>query len=351
MIKSLVTRKIQIFKNLAGNHYLRKKVNYIIEDANWAIRDVGYQITSRTPESRMTTSFEGIKNSIIHFGSINTIPIKNNHIIQWPHKSNRIIVTCFHVSPGDPRVELIGKLDKRIDLWHTSCSITKKELIRHGASEEKVKVIPLGIDLDKFYPASSEAKKELRNKFEIPYGKIVIGSFQKDGNGWGEGLEPKLIKGPDIFLKVISRLKEDFDIHCLLSGPARGYIKKGLEEMNIPYTHKYYENPWEVAECFRACDLYIMASRVEGGPKSILESLASGVPLVATKVGMVTDVLQEGQDAFLAEPEDAVMISEKVHFLLHNTTQTERFTSNGLEKVKLYSWDKIAERYHSELYS
>lgn len=351
LTSQLIARKVQILRNLVENYYSKKKVYYIVEAKKWSISDDGYQITSRIPESRMTTSFKGIKNSLIHFGSINTVPIKNNQLIQWPDKSNKIIITWFHISSDDPRADLIGELDNRIDLWHTSCSITKKELIRRGASEEKIKVIPLGVDLHKFYPPAYEDKKKLRKKFGIPEERIVVGSFQKDGSGWGEGLEPKLIKGPDIFLKVIARLKEDFDIHCLLSGPARGYIKKGLEEMNIPYTHRYYRNPWEVAECFRTCDLYIMASRVEGGPKSILESLASGVPLIATKVGMAPDVLQDGQNAFLAEPDDVMAISEKAHLLLHNPTLTRRFISNGLNKIKLYSWDKIAELYQSELYS
>ena len=46
-------------------------------------------------------------------------------------------------------------------------------------------------------------KTDLRKKFNIPQSAFVIGSFQKDGNGWGEGNEMKLIKGPDILINVL----------------------------------------------------------------------------------------------------------------------------------------------------
>ena len=50
----------------------------------------------------------------------------------------------------------------------------------------------------------------------IDQNKILIGSFQKDGDGWGDGNVPKLIKGPDLFLKTIKILKEDFSMEKII---------------------------------------------------------------------------------------------------------------------------------------
>jgi len=79
-------------------------------------------------------------------------------------------------------------------------------LIEYGVKEEKIVVIPLGIDLSIFKPYSEKERKKLRKKLKIPLDKTIIGSFQKDGIGWGEGLKPKWEKGPDIFCKVIKKI-------------------------------------------------------------------------------------------------------------------------------------------------
>ena len=51
--------------------------------------------------------------------------------------------------------------------------------------------------------------------------------------GWKEGLKPKMIKGPDIFLKVVELINKKYKIKILLTGPARGYLINGLKKRKI----------------------------------------------------------------------------------------------------------------------
>jgi glycosyltransferase involved in cell wall biosynthesis len=133
----------------------------------------------------------------------------------------------------------------------------------------------------------------------------VVGSFQKDGNGWGEGLEPKLIKGPDIFIETMEQLKSKIpELFVLLTGPARGYVKSGLERLGIPYRHIFLKNYPEIGRQFSAIDLYLVTSRQEGGPKAILESMAAGTPLVTTRVGQAMDIVRHGQNGWMVDVED-----------------------------------------------
>ena len=60
----------------------------------------------------------------------------------------------------------------------------------------------------------------------------------------------------------------------------------------------------EIAKLFQTLDLYVVASRQEGGPKAILESMASGVPLVTTRVGQAMDLVKHGENAFMTDVED-----------------------------------------------
>jgi glycosyltransferase involved in cell wall biosynthesis len=216
---------------------------------------------------------------------------------------------------------------------------------------DRIVVIPLGVNLKYFSPPTPAEKRRIREQLKIPLDKFVIGSFQKDGNGWGEGLEPKLIKGPDIFCDVVEKLARKYDIFVLLTGPARGYVKKRLEKANIPYLHHYLDDPNKVARYFKVVDLYMVTSREEGGPKAILESMASGVPLVSTKVGMAPDVIKDGENGYLVDVEDVEGLYARACEVIESKALQGMFMKNGQETAKEYSWDNIADLYYQRLYS
>jgi len=322
----------------------------VIEGANWVIDHVGHSITTnlRDISSTVTITFRGVRNSIVHFGSINTFMAGGK--LRLPHKSNRIIVTWFHISPGDRRVELISEAVKYVEMWHTSCNITRDRLIEFGVPKEKITVIPLGVNLNIFSVPTPQQKENIRSKLGIPKEKIVIGSFQKDGDGWGEGLKPKLIKGPDIFCNVVEELSRRYDLFVILTGPARGYVKRRLESSGIPYSHHFLNDPDEVAFYYKALDLYIATGRCEGGPKSLVESLASGVPLVSTRAGMAPDIIEDGKNGFLCEIEDVGGIVEKSIRAIEHTPSTKEMIQNGLRAVQQFSWQNIARKYQEQLY-
>ncbi|MBV6391451.1 MAG: D-inositol-3-phosphate glycosyltransferase [Anaerolineales bacterium] len=223
----------------------------------------------------------------------------------------RIAFSYFHGLPntGD---DLMDRVYNGLQLHHERVArvqVTHTEMrdvvLSAGIDPSKVFLIPIGINLDYFPAQSAERKKATRGKLDIPQSAFVIGSFQKDGVGWGDGMEPKLIKGPDVFLETIRRLKGEIpELFVLLTGPARGYVKHGLDEMGVPYKHAYYKHYPEVAEMFAALDLYIVASRQEGGPKAVLESMASGVPLVTTRVGQAMDIVRHGVNGWMTDVEN-----------------------------------------------
>ncbi|MFN8384176.1 MAG: glycosyltransferase family 4 protein [Anaerolineales bacterium] len=183
-----------------------------------------------------------------------------------------------------------------------------------GIDPSKVFLIPIGINVDFFPFRTVEQKQSARSELGISSSAFVVGSFQKDGVGWEEGLEPKLIKGPDVFLSTMELLKKDVgsDLFVLLSGPSRGYVKRGLEQLQIPYKHLYIKSYPDVAKLFQASDAYLVASRQEGGPKAILESMASGVPIITTRVGQAMDLVKHGVNGWMADVEDAESLARYI---------------------------------------
>ncbi len=239
---------------------------------------------------------------------------------------NRIGFSYFHGAPGSGEAEFdavyagLSRHHERISRIQVSHMEMRDAVLRTGIEASKVFVIPIGINLDYFPYRNMEMKQVARRELNIPQTAFVVGSFQKDGVGWGDGMEPKLIKGPDIFVETIKRLKKEIpELFVMLSGPARGYVKKGLKEAGIPYRHIYLKSYPEIAKLFQTLDLYVVSSRQEGGPKAILESMASGVPLVTTCVGQAMDLVKHGENAFMTAVEDVDALTSYALQIYHSS--------------------------------
>lgn len=328
---------LDLIFNIITNH----KLIYIVEDGGWSIMQDGLAITSSLKEKlegRISLNHLGSRNKIIHFGSINTFYNKNG--IKNVHPSNKVIVTWFHIEENDFRLKNLNAIEKSVDLLHTSCQMTKEILIKNGFNEKKIKVIPIPVDTDLFKPAK-EDKKIIRKKLSLPLDKFIIGSFQKDGTGWEEGIEPKLIKGPDIFcdqVKIISEKLGKDNIHVLLTGPARGYVKNRLSKDGISFSHHFLNKYEKIVKYYQALDLYIISSRAEGGPKALLESWACKTPLISTPVGMVRDYGKNNENLIQIES-------------IKDIKTTQKAIANGLHTVTTnLSLKVLSSRYFTELY-
>lgn len=230
----------------------------------------------------------------------------------YQYDNVRITGSFFHGRPGtgnenfDSRFELLKKRHSRISRIQVTNKAFREVILDTGIAPHKVQVIPIGINLDFFCMQTEPLMQRARSRFDIPRTVTVIGSFQKDGAGWSAGSRPKTVKGPDVFLRTIEILKPSVpDLHVLLSAPARGYVKDGLERLGVPYRHVILDEYSRVGELYNCLDLCLVTSRDEGGPKAVLESMASGIPLVSTSVGQATDLIRHGENGWLADSEDA----------------------------------------------
>ena len=119
----------------------------------------------------------------------------------------------------------------------------------------------------------------------------MVGSFQRDTEGH-DLLSPKLIKGPDIFIKIVSNLyKSNKNLKIVLAGKRRQYVITELENQNIPY--KYFEmTDFDMLnELYNILDLYLVTSRLEGGPQALVECGLTKTPIISTDVGIANKIL------------------------------------------------------------
>jgi glycosyltransferase involved in cell wall biosynthesis len=345
------------YKYLFNNQYLKLKniltnefysLSYIVEPKHWTTYWIGKNIAKnlnrqKLIKTRVSEIPAGIKHQIIHFGSRNTYFDTKNL------DKNKVILTWYHLDPNFDNEFFIKRNKGKIDLFHTSSSITKNELIKLGINKDKIIMINIGVDLDIFKNKRDTFRKNVRNKLGIAQNRFVIGSFQKDGVGWEEGLEPKLIKGPDILIEVMKKMKKQINPFVLLSGPARGYVKKEFGKNQIDFIHINARDFKEMSNLYQALDLTLVTSRTEGGPKQILEAMACGVPLVTTPVGLSFDLLGKNYP-YISKKTNGKELSQLVLKIYKNTKLSNKLVKKNLNIIKSYSWKKVALRFYKELY-
>lgn len=331
-------------------------IYYVAPDANWIIDWVGYFITKEIREqfghtARVIQKPDRLSRQLIHHGSLWSWL---GYLDSKVNSRNVIIATVFHGNREeenfrDPIDKLVEHQDE-IKTLVTASSMMVNRFLRWGIAAERIVKIPLGVPLDIFHAGTSAERYAKRAEFGIAEDAFCIGSFQKDGVGWEDGFEPKMIKGPDIFVQVVERLSRHTKIHVLLSGPARGYVKRRLDKLGVTYSHRLLENYFDIAPCYHALDAYLVTSREEGGPSGVLEAMASGIPLVATRVGLAADVAREGVDAAICPIEDVDALANAVSKIQNDPVTSKKMVSSALERVMNYSWEKIAGRYYQEVY-
>lgn len=232
---------------------------------------------------------------------------------RWLDSSHRLGVAYLHGRPGTPGMpefdaafDALRRRPDRVARVQVTHAEMHELVLEAGVDGARVFRIPLGVDLEHFPLGGAEEKRLARETLGLPASAFVVGSFQKDGVGWAEGLEPKLIKGPDVLVRALARLRELVpELAVLLTGPARGYVRGELDRLRIPHRHLVARSRDELARAYRALDVYLVASRQEGGPKATFEAMASGVPLVTTRVGQAQELVEHTRNGLLVDVEDA----------------------------------------------
>jgi glycosyltransferase involved in cell wall biosynthesis len=126
-----------------------------------------------------------------------------------------------------------------------------------------------------------------------------------------------------------------------LTGPARGYVRRELERRSIPYAHVLAESRGELARAYQALDAYVVASRQEGGPKGALEALASGIPLVTTRVGQAQELVTDGANGLLCDVEDVDALAAAVICFAEDSALREAVRAAGRLTAEEYALKRL----------
>ncbi|MBI1976888.1 MAG: glycosyltransferase family 4 protein [Candidatus Omnitrophica bacterium] len=245
-------------------------------------------------------------------------------------------------------------------MMQSDCFVTMTPAFLSGLRERKLEgakiaQIPNGVNLERFYPCSNALQKEeLRRQLQIPSsGKTIlfVGFFSYE-------------KGIEDLIAVWKKMTKEMGLaaHLVLVGAQRSdYYEISRElvatlrresEQSGPVSRLFLrEEVDNIEEYYRACDLFVLPSYREGLPNVLLEAMACGLPVVASRLAGITEfVVEEGKTGFLFHPGDRAELARKILKLLNHPETAEAFAMAAREKTTQdFDIKKITERY-SQLY-
>ena len=98
-------------------------------------------------------------------------------------------------------------------------------------------------------------------------------------------------KGPDRFIEIVKTFNLEKNVHVLLTGKRRNYVINELNKNNLNFSYFEMVDQDTLNLLYNCLDLYVVASRVEGGPQSIIECALSKTPIISTNVGVAQEIL------------------------------------------------------------
>lgn len=203
---------------------------------------------------------------------------------------------------------------------------------------EKIEIIPNGIKIEEF--EISHSKEECREKLGLPLEKDILLFF-----GY---LSP--YKSPDNLLKAFKKvIEKNSDTFLLYAGS--GVMMDQLKKLSISLKiedkvrfdgfigkdlRPYY---------YKAADLFCLPSTLstECYPLSILESMASGTPVIASRIGGIPDIIKNNVNGILVEPGNVRNLSNSILFVLNDDLLKKKMEINCKEIIKDYTWTNISK--------
>ncbi len=212
---------------------------------------------------------------------------------------------------------------------------------------ENITVVPPGVDLNHFYPIP---KDEAREYIEAEINDRLLLFVGR--------IEP--LKGIDTLLQALARMKQTgvLDRHeiCLpvIGGDASvsdeqmtvemSRLQSMREELGLDDFVKFLgkKSQASLPYYYSAADILVMPSHYESFGLVALEAMACGTPVVASQVGGLNHLIEDGETGFLVPNQDSEALAEKLTILLDDHILHQRMGQKAVERAKQYAWDIIA---------
>ena len=203
----------------------------------------------------------------------------------------------------------------------------RDELVELGiAPPEKFSVIRLGIDLESRVLGGERERVAERHRLGLSEDRFVVGWI---------GRMTAIKRVPDVLASFAALVDRGVDASLVLvgDGPDRPEAERLAGALGVADRTIFTGYRRDVAPCYALFDALVLPSANEGTPVVAIEALAAGRPVVATRVGGVPDVVDDGEDGMLLEPGDVAGLADALERLARDPALRARLGARGRELV------------------
>lgn len=207
-----------------------------------------------------------------------------------------------------------------------------------GRSTKKMRVVHTGIDLGRFKRGAG--RDATRQSLGYAPGRIVVGTVSRLSE-WRKGI--------DIFLRMAVQVAGKHpESRFLVVGD--GPLKKQLQDqaVQLGIADRVCFTGWrgDTPDLLDAMDIFVMPSLYEGGPTTVLEAMAMGKAVVSTNIGMVPEVMTDGQDGLIVAPGSYEALAGAVERLCMDERFRHKLAARAEEKAhRDFSLEVMIDRY------
>ena len=258
----------------------------------------------------------------------------------------------FHSYFSKAKTTIFKRIEKKLALKSSAIvaisAIQKEELgtVHKIAPLDKIEVIPLGFDLERFQNNLEEKRAEFRKEYQIKDDEIAIGIIGR--------LVP--IKNHQLFLNALRYVLDHTDkkvrAFIIGDGESRNDIINLAKDLNIPFSRsnvKFEISPLTLTSWIKnidivnaGMDIIALSSLNEGTPVSLIEAQAANNPVVSTNVGGIENVVLQNKTGLLSDVEDLETYSANLLELVENDSKREAMSKEGWKHVKdKYSYKRL----------
>jgi len=217
-------------------------------------------------------------------------------------------------------------------------SNTVRDLLEDaGVATEKICSIPNGVDLERFSAASPTLRQELG------MGGVLV------------GVVGRLVadKGGENLLLAAQNLPPSLDARFVFvgDGPCRAEWEALAAQLGIAHRVVFAGARGDMPEVYASLDLVVLPSLVEALPMCLLEAMAAGRPVIATRVGMVPHVVLHERTGLLVDPGDPTALAGSIERLLRDRELAARLGAAGRERASEEFSAEVMAKQYLELYS
>ncbi len=218
---------------------------------------------------------------------------------------------------------------------------TRQNLIRQGLPPEAIRVVYNGVNLDSVGDKGERALA--RNFIGLNGVDLLVGTIAR--------LCP--VKGQREFIQAASRINAEFPQTKFVivgedlefGGRYRLELEELVSQMNLQDDVIFTGYLHNAAKLMYAFDVFVLPSWIEGMPVTILEAMAAGIPVVATPVGGVPELVLEGKTGLLVSPDSPQRLAEAIVYLLKHRDKAHLMGRAGRERVwRHFSKQQMVER-------